>query len=87
MNTKAQAKNIFPVQYGKVAIIPDVNTTQSTYKGLIKLNCISDDRRTAHLFPIIKSGANISLGKLCDDGCDMTINSRQLKINKRENTP
>ena len=84
MTTKVPATNIAPVQYGKVTIIIDFNTIHSTHKELLKLNIISDDAGTAHLFPGLKSGALISLGNICDDGCDITINSRQLNIHKRE---
>ena len=83
MTSKVPATNTVPVQHGKVAIIPHGNTMHSTKKGLLKTKVISDYTRTVHVFPGLKSGALISLGKLCDDVYDMTINSRNLNIYKK----
>ena len=85
MNAGLPTKDTVPVQHGKVAIIPYVNTMHSTHKGILKPNGISDDVRTTHVLTGLKSGALVSLGKIYDDRCDMVINRRHLKIYKNLN--
>ena len=58
----------------------------STKNKIVELKFISDIVHTSHVFPIIISVALVSLGKIYDDGCNMTINSRHLNIYKRDNT-
>ena len=83
MNSKVPETKIIHIQYGNVAIIPYGDTMHSTYKETLKPNGISNDMRTAHLFPGLKSGALISLWKLFGDGFDMKINIRHLNIYKK----
>ena len=80
MTSGVPTTNIAPVQHGKLAIMPYIRTMHSTHKGLQKLNGISDGARTAHVLLTFTSGALISVGKFCDNGCDMKINSGHLNI-------
>ena len=54
----------------------------STHKGILKLNFIPDGARTAHIFLGLKLGTLISLDNIYDDGFNMTINIRHLRIYK-----
>ena len=83
MTTEVIATNIVYVHHGKIAIIPNGNTMHLTHKCVFKSKGISDNAHIAHVLPGLKYSPLISLGNLCGDRCDMTLNNIFLKKYKK----
>ena len=52
----------------------------ATKKGYLPLNNLSKIATEAHTFPHLKSSSLLSLGQLCDDGCDVLLNRTSLHV-------
>ena len=76
-NILSDLKNIA----SKAIIIPDGSTIQATQSGILPFAPeLSQRAKTAKILPQLKSTSLISLGKLCDDGCDINLSDTQLNI-------
>ena len=76
--------NKFKTQKGSRLILPDGSFMQATYKAEINLSPLLSTRsKTAHTFPHLQSGALISIGKICVDGCTATLTSIHMKVEKK----
>ena len=56
---------------------------QVTHRSILNLNpLLTQAARTAHVFPHLQSGALISIGKLCNDGCIATFTAAHISVVK-----
>ena len=68
-------------------ILPDRSTISATHQGQLPLHpSITTHGRTAKILPLLKSSSLISIGKLCNDNCDVTFNKQSMFVNKNDNT-
>ena len=63
--------------------LPNKEFIVGTKEGTLPLhNKLTKTARTAKILPGLKSASLISLGKLCDDGCDITLHEDKLYVSK-----
>ena len=63
--------------------IPDGTTISASHTGTLPLDpLISKVARTAKILPSLQSATLLSLGKLCDDGCNVSMDSQKLTLTK-----
>ena len=76
-NILSDLKNIT----SKAIIIPDGSTIQATQSRILPFAPeLSQRAKRAKILPQLKSASLISLGKLCDDGCDIQLTDTHLYI-------
>ena len=57
---------------------------KKTHKAEINLSPLLSTRdKLAHIFPHLQSGALISKGQLCDDGCTSTFTATTMALHKQ----
>ena len=67
-------RNRIKTSQGTRVILPDGRIMQATYKAILKISPLLLTRANiAHISPHIQSGAQISIGQVCDDGCTSTF--------------
>ena len=70
---------------GPTVHLADDTTIKSTSKGILPLtSTLSDSAKEAHLFSELKSPL-LSLGQLCDDGCEIHLSKTELTASKNNN--
>ena len=75
------------MERGPAVVLPDGSKITSTKVGLLPISdSISEKGRKARIVPGLKSASLISLGQLADDGCDVRINDKRLKVTKEKET-
>ena len=75
-----QNLNIKP---GPIVALPDMSIFQATKSGSLPIPGLSKSAATAHVLPGLKSTSLLSLGQLCDDGCDIHLNKINITITKK----
>ena len=80
---KAILQNIRPIIGPKVAL-PNGATIQATEAGTLPLRNLSAKAKEVQIFKGLKSASLISIGQLCDDGCDVHL-ARDKMIVKKNN--
>ena len=64
---------------GPTITLPDASTLTSTKLGTLPLpTTLSSKAKYANIVPGLKSASLISLSQLCDDGCDVLLNDKNL---------
>ena len=64
--------------------LPDGSNLSATHKGFLPLpNLLSDQAREAHMLPNLQSAFLISIGKLCDDGCQVKFEKHSMNVYKK----
>ena len=64
---------------GPPVLIPDGTTITSTRKGILPISQqLSQKGSTAMILPGLSSASLISIGQLCDDGCNVFLNEKTL---------
>ena len=64
---------------GPQVILPNKQTIGITSQGALPLSALLSDRaKKASILPGLKSASLISIGQLCDDGCDVLLNNKKL---------
>lgn len=67
--------------------LTDGSTMKSTHTGILpNLPNITQSCKTAQICPSNNNISLISLGKLCDDGCEAKINKNVCKVYKEDKT-
>ena len=65
--------------------LPDNGMIEADRKGIIPLSDeLSPEAKTAMILPNLRSASLISMGQLCDDGCDVLFNAQRLIVIKNE---
>ena len=83
IKVETPCRNKFKTTQGPWVILPYGRLMQATHKAELHLSpLISTSSKTAHIFPHLKSGALISIGKICDDGCTSTLTANTMKVKK-----
>ena len=63
--------------------LPNKDTVVGTKKGLIPMHpLLSKEAATAKILPGLKSASLISIGKLCDDQCEVSFHEDEMKVVK-----
>ena len=63
--------------------LPDGNTIQSTHTGNLQINGLPPTATTVHLFPQLGHTSLVSIGKLCDAGCQALFDKDTVTITYR----
>ena len=64
------------------ARLPYGSTTYYTNIATIQIPGLSKQARKIHIFPKMQKSPLISLGFLCDDGCTITLDKKEMSIQK-----
>ena len=71
------------VTFGPTVTLPDMSTIQADQQGFLPLpNSISPEGSKAHVFEDITNASLISIGQLCDDGCEATFDKEKMNVSK-----
>jgi hypothetical protein len=60
--------------------MPDGSTITSTHKAVIPIPGLSLKSRTAHIFPALGNTSLISIGQLCDAGCEVLFDKETATV-------
>ena len=72
-----------PSSPGPLVTLPNAETAQATSEAFIPLsNQLSKQAQTGHILPALKSSSLLSMGQLCDDGCDVVFRKQSLHLLK-----
>ena len=72
--------------YGPLIQLPDNGMIVADRKGVLPLSDeLSDAAKMAMILPNLRSASLISMGQLCDDGCDVFFNKHVLLVIKNKN--
>ena len=83
IRVNTQCSNKQQISNGPQVILPDGSIMQAINRALLNLNPLLNQAVcTAHVSPHIQSGALISIGQLCDDGCIESFTATQLSVVK-----
>ena len=73
--------NIQPTDTPINVELPDASTIASTHTGNLDINCLPTNTATeAHLFPALGPTSLLSIGKLCDAGCEALFRAHECVI-------
>ena len=66
--------------------LPDASTIQSQQTGYLPIPGLSQTTTTAHVFKDLQSSSLLSVGKLCDDNCQVVFDKHYMHVyqNKKE---
>ena len=68
---------------GPTVYLPNMDTIQTTHMGKLPFNTqLSNIAITANVLLSLKSASLISLGQLCDDNCNISLDKRAIKVYK-----
>ena len=67
--------------------LPNKEVIKATQKGELVLHkSLSKEAQTAQILPMLKSSSLISIGKLCDDNCQVNFTKHKMSVNKDKET-
>ena len=70
------------INNGPAVTLPDNTDIRPSSKGHLNLPGLSPSATNSYIFPDLKSASLLSVGQLCDDGCDVTFTSHDVKAIK-----
>ena len=69
--------------FGPTVTLPDASTIQSNKTAQLPLSPqLSSAAQSSHILPGLKSTSLLSVGKMCDDGCDVIFRPKKVHIIK-----
>ena len=81
LNTPCRNKQ--KISDGPQVVLLDGSIMKETHRALLNPNpLLTQSARTAHIFPRLQSGALISIGQLCGDGCIATFATSHISVFK-----
>jgi hypothetical protein len=78
--------NAKPTKNGVSVLLLDGGTIRATHTTKLPIKALPYAARQAHLFPALSSGALLSIGQLCDHGCQAIFNASTVNIIKNHQT-
>ena len=66
-------------------LLPDKSSITSYHMGFLPNKYLSTLGRKVKILPQLHSASLTSVGKLCDDGCKVHFDDRQMKVLKKDN--
>jgi hypothetical protein len=82
----SSCSNATPTKTGVSVLLPDDGTMGATHTAELPIPALPYAARQAHLFPALSSGALLSIGQLCDHGCQAVFNASTVNIMKHHKT-
>ena len=71
------------VYHGKGVTIPNSTQLKPSHQGLLPLsNLLTSAAKTATVLPQLSNSSLISMGQLCDDGCEVKLTRKKLSVTK-----
>ena len=70
---------------GPVVALPDMSLLTATQQGGLPINGLSDEAKKTYVLPGLHSTSLLSLGQVCDDGCNVILTKDKIEIKKDEN--
>ena len=80
VHTSIPLINITPTHNGITVLLPNQATMLSTHTGQLDIPDLPLQARQTHIFPHLASGSLLSIGQLCDAGCQATFDKQKLRI-------
>ena len=80
IHTTIPVTHITPTAKGISVLLPNQAHMHSTHTGLLNVPDLPLSARQVHLFPKLASGSLLSVGQLCDAGCQATFDKQHLRI-------
>ena len=74
-------QNITPC-LGPPVGLPDGTVIRASHSGTLPLRHLSAPAKTVQIFKGLKSASLISVGQLCDDGCEVVLEEHKVNIIK-----
>ena len=84
--TSTPCTHIQPATNPVIVNLPDGSTMKSTHICLITLPGLPQAAHRAHLFPALADHAFISVGQLCDHGCNINYTATDVTITLHDHT-
>lgn len=84
LNDAHHLKNIHQC-HGPTVLLPDNTKMHTSESGSLPFPGLSDTAKQAYIYPKLQSASLISVGKLCDDGCDVTFRKHDVQAIKNNN--
>ena len=84
--TRTPCTDVQPALTPVIVHLPDGSTMTSTHTCSINLPGLPLAARKAHLFPALADHALLSVGQLCDHGCNVTFTSNDVTIALHQKT-
>ena len=78
--------NVVDDTTGPTVMLPDMTKITANKKGTVAIPGLSMGAKTVHILPNLKSASLLSMGQLCDDGCEITLTNKNIKVNKNDKT-
>jgi hypothetical protein len=78
----SSCSNAKPTKNGVNVLLPDGGTMRATHTAELPIKALPYAAQQAHLFPALSSGALLSIGQLCDHGCQAIFNASTVNIIK-----
>ena len=78
--------NSTPTSNGPTVILPDSSSIAPTATGNLNIPGLSQQATKSYIFPDLQSASLLSVGQLCDDGCDVTFTNVDVKAHKNGQT-
>ena len=75
-----------PTNPGLLVTLPSGASISSTHKAKLTLPNLPDGARQCHLFPGLATGSLMSIGQLCDNGCQALFTATTVKITRNHQT-
>jgi hypothetical protein len=72
--------NSTPVSPGIFVQLPDGSSIESSHKANLNIPGLPTAASECHIFPSLTSGSLLSIGQLCDYGCDVNFNKLNVTI-------
>ena len=74
--------NSKPISNGPSVVLPDSTSISPTDSGHLNIPGLSKTATKSYLFPDLHSASLLSVGQLCDDGCDVTFRKTDVTAHK-----
>ena len=84
-NDSSTLEHVSPAN-GPQIMLPNNMSLTATNVGLLPIKHLTPKGRRAHIIPGLESASLLSMGQLCDDGCEVRLRKTDMDVRKGEQT-
>ena len=85
LNDSFILEHISPTNGPQIRLPNNMSLTASK-SGLLPVKHLTPQARRAHIIPGLESASLLSMGQLCDDGCEVRLRKSDMEVRKGEQT-
>ena len=74
--------NLSPNPHGPTVTLPDMSTIRAEQQGFLPISSLSKEAKRTQVFSEITNASLISIGQLCDDGCEAKFTRKSMSVSK-----